>query len=217
GIGTTSPSSKLDVKGGISVEGGNPIASVNGFRNSLQFISTGHSAIVFNPGETTELMFGFHTNGNFYWGTGQNAGNRYSMRLGKNGDLQVYGNMGIGISPSQNYKFQVNGTIRAKEVKLEAHNWPDYVFEKDYELMPLEAVDSFIGENGHLPGLKPAKVYEEEGVNMMELNQKLLEKVEELTLYVIEQREGLILQNDMLKVQKEKLESLEKKLEEILR
>ncbi|MFD2033691.1 hypothetical protein ACFSKL_02755, partial [Belliella marina] len=204
GIGTTSPSSKLDVKGGISVEGGNPIASVNGFRNSLQFISTGHSAIVFNPGETTELMFGFHTNGNFYWGTGQNAGNRYSMRLGKNGDLQVYGNMGIGISPSQNYKFQVNGTIRAKEVKLEATNWPDYVFEKDYELMPLEAVDSFIGENGHLPGLKPAKVYEKEGVNMMELNQKLLEKVEEVTLYLIQQQK--LIESQSVLISKQQLE-----------
>jgi hypothetical protein len=82
----------------------------------------------------------------------------------------------------------VNGTIRAKEIKLEATNWPDYVFEEGYDLMPLEEVKVHIDQKGHLPGLKPAKEYGEQGVGMMELNQKLLEKIEELTLYLIELR-----------------------------
>ncbi|MFD2035514.1 hypothetical protein ACFSKL_11975 [Belliella marina] len=108
----------------------------------------------------------------------------------RGGNSAIMGNLGIGTTVPTN-KLEVNGTIRAKEVKLEATNWPDYVFEKGYELMPLDAVNSFIGENGHLPGLKPAKVYEEEGVNMLELNQKLLEKVEELTLHTIGQERKL--------------------------
>lgn len=82
---------------------------------------------------------------------------------------------------------EVNGIIRAKEVKLEATSWPDYVFEDGYQLMPLKEVKSHIDQKGHLPGIKFAKEYEAEGVNIMELNQKLLEKIEELTIYIINQ------------------------------
>ncbi|MCH7403550.1 hypothetical protein ACFOUP_08665 [Belliella kenyensis] len=97
------------------------------------------------------------------------------------------GNVGIGIGSNvPGSRLEVNGTIRAKEVKLESTNWPDYVFEEKYDLMPLDAVKSFINQKGHLPGLKSAKEYEQNGVNMLELNQKLLEKVEELTLYLIQ-------------------------------
>ncbi|MCH7408713.1 hypothetical protein MM239_04855 [Belliella sp. DSM 111904] len=102
----------------------------------------------------------------------------------------IKGNLGIGTNVLNN-KLEVNGTIRAKEVKLEATNWPDYVFGNDHELMPLEEVYAFIEENAHLPGLKSAKEYEDEGVNMLEMNQKLLEKVEELTLYTISQERKL--------------------------
>ncbi|MCH7411485.1 hypothetical protein MM239_19005 [Belliella sp. DSM 111904] len=101
------------------------------------------------------------------------------------------GNVGIGTN-SPTHSLEVNGTIRAKEVKLEATNWPDYVFERDYQLMPLEEVKSFIVRKGHLPSLKSAKEYDEEGVNMLEMNQKLLEKIEELTLYTITQEEKLV-------------------------
>ncbi|MCH7408715.1 hypothetical protein MM239_04865 [Belliella sp. DSM 111904] len=103
----------------------------------------------------------------------------------RGGNSAIMGNLGIGTTVPT-HRLEVNGTIRAKEVKLEAINWPDYVFEKGYELMPLEEVKSFIDQKGHLPGLKSAKEYEQEGVNMLELNQKLLEKVEELTLHILQ-------------------------------
>ncbi|MCH7403553.1 interleukin-like EMT inducer domain-containing protein [Belliella kenyensis] len=120
------------------------------------------------------------------------------------------GNIGIGTN-SPNNKLEVNGTIRAKEVKLEATNWPDYVFEKDYKLMPLEAVKSFIDQKGHLPGLKSAKEYEEEGVNMLELNQKLLEKVEEVTLYLIQQQKLIESQAELIKRQQIELDRFSEK------
>ena len=116
------------------------------------------------------------------------------------------GNLGVGITnPSQ--KLEVNGTIRAKEIKLEATNWPDYVFEKGYGLMPLQEVKAHIDLKGHLPGLKSAREYKEEGVGMLELNQKLLEKVEELTLHAIAQ-ERKLQQLDELKAELEILKQL---------
>ncbi|MCH7411487.1 hypothetical protein MM239_19015 [Belliella sp. DSM 111904] len=120
------------------------------------------------------------------------------------------GYIGIGTN-SPTHRLEVNGTIRAKEVKLEATNWPDYVFGKDYELIPLEEVDAFIGEYGHLPGLKSAKVYEEEGVNILELNQKLLEKVEEVTLYLIQQQKLIESQTELIKNQQIELDRLYEK------
>lgn len=108
--------------------------------------------------------------------------------------FSIRGNgVGIGIS-SPTHKLEVNGTIRAKEVKLEATNWPDYVLSESYRLPSLEETGAYIKTHGHLPGFRSAAEYEAEGVNMLELNQKLLEKVEELTLHLIEKEKNM---NDM--------------------
>jgi|GEM_PF-370844 len=102
--------------------------------------------------------------------------------------VQYDKNMNVGIgTTTPDSKLSVNGNIRAHEIKLETSNWPDYVFEEGYQQMSLEDVEAFIAEHSHLPGLKSAEVYKEEGVDMMELNQKLLEKIEELTLYILAQ------------------------------
>ncbi|BDD12855.1 hypothetical protein FUAX_52870 (plasmid) [Fulvitalea axinellae] len=81
---------------GITVQGNNSISSVNGFYNKIQFSDAGFGALVFNPGQLSELMFGFHVNGRFYWGTGQNATtpNYYPMILdAKTGTLEVRENV----------------------------------------------------------------------------------------------------------------------------
>lgn len=84
-------------------------------------------------------------------------------------------------------KLQVRGNIRAKEIKVETANWPDYVFAKDYHLPSLQETEKHIKEKGHLPGIPSAKEVEANGVNLGEMNAKLLKKMEELTLYLIEQ------------------------------
>ncbi|MBK1442594.1 hypothetical protein JHJ32_21520 [Parapedobacter sp. ISTM3] len=96
----------------------------------------------------------------------------------------IHGNVGIGASPTE--KLSVNGNIRAKEVKVEMANWPDYVFGEEYDLMPLPVLESHIKTHGHLPGIPNAQEAEAEGIGLAEMNRKLLEKVEELTLHLIE-------------------------------
>lgn len=97
----------------------------------------------------------------------------------------VSGNVGIGTAtPSE--KLSVNGNIGAREVKVETTNWPDYVFDDDYALMPLSELEAYIKANKHLPGIPSAKEAEADGIGLAEMNRKLLEKVEELTRYVID-------------------------------
>ncbi len=104
--------------------------------------------------------------------------------------------------PQDNYKLMVKGKMLVEEVKVRlAANWPDYVFAPDYKLAPLEEVESFIQENRHLPQVPSAATVEKEGFELAAMNALLLKKVEELTLYLIEQNK--------------KMEALEKRLERI--
>ncbi len=112
------------------------------------------------------------------------------------------GNVGVGVSNPTN-KLDVNGTIHAKEVKVDLTNWPDYVFRNDYRLNTLEEVEKYIAEKGHLPNIPSAATVEKEGVKLGEMNAKLMEKIEELTLYSIEQ-------NKQLKKQGEEIQELKK-------
>ena len=89
--------------------------------------------------------------------------------------------------------FQVwnHGLVQAREVKIDVSSWPDYVFEPTYKLMPLKEVESYISENGHLPNVPDACKLEEDGLPLGEMNQILMEKVEELTLYLIQQQKEI--------------------------
>jgi hypothetical protein len=115
------------------------------------------------------------------------------------------GKVGINVSNPQN-ALDVNGTIRAKEVKVET-GWADFVFHDDYHLKPLSEVNKFIKENKHLPEIPTeAEVKENDGVNLGEMQTKLLQKIEELTLYLIQQQETI----EALNAKVEKLENEKK-------
>lgn len=95
------------------------------------------------------------------------------------------GNVGIGTkSPAE--KLSVKGKIRAQEVKVETANWPDYVFAKDYQLPSLKETEQHIQEKGHLPGIPSAAEVKANGIDLGEMNTKLLKKIEELTLHLID-------------------------------
>jgi len=100
--------------------------------------------------------------------------------------VQGDGKVGIGVeNPTE--ALEVKGTICAKKVRIEVKDWADFVFSKDYELPTLESVEQHIGEHKHLPGIPSEKEVTENGIDMADMQAKLLQKVEELTLYVIEQ------------------------------
>ncbi|PWG77858.1 hypothetical protein DDR33_25295, partial [Pararcticibacter amylolyticus] len=103
-----------------------------------------------------------------------------------NGTNTFMGSVSIGGYDAHGYKLSVNGNIRAKEIKVEATNWPDYVFTSEHKLSDLKEVENFIQKNQHLPGIPSASEIQEKGLNVGEINAALLKKIEELTLYVIE-------------------------------
>ena len=99
--------------------------------------------------------------------------------------VQASGNVGIGTTTPKE-TLSVNGNIRAKQVKVESANWPDYVFQKDYQLPSLQEVKAYIDQNQHLPEIPSEQEITKNGLNLGEMNKLLMKKVEELTLYLIE-------------------------------
>ena len=102
------------------------------------------------------------------------------------------GTVAIGrTSVPSGYTFAVEGKIRTREVRVDQDTWPDYVFKEDYNLPSLEEIQKHIREKGHLPNIPSAKEVEENGVELGEMNKLLLEKIEELTLYILHQEERI--------------------------
>jgi len=106
--------------------------------------------------------------------------------------LYVNGNVAIGTTDPKGYKLAVAGNAIAESmtVRLQA-NWPDYVFKIGHNLMPLADVKTYIDKNQHLPEIPSAAEVEKDGQNLGEMNKLLLKKVEELTLYLIQQKQEM--------------------------
>lgn len=189
GFGTSAPGVNVDIKGAS-----NPAFSIGatgiGASAVLGIVSTGWSYssntvpgdVVFGPkgGASHDLILSAQNvnNGSIRFKTGNIGTDTEHMTVNYNG------NVGIGVTNPQN-KLEVCGLVRAKEVIVETM-WCDYVFEKNYRLRPLSEVEAFITANKHLPEIPPAADVEANGIKVGEVNSKLLLKVEELTLYMIE-------------------------------
>lgn len=121
--------------------------------------------------------------------------------------LTVDGKVGIGTENPQN-ELDVKGTIRAEEIIVET-DWADFVFNKDYPLLPLEDVKNHIEEKKHLPGIPSEKEVKENGIALSEITTKMMQKIEELTLYVIQQNERTILLEKTIEIQNKRIKELE--------
>lgn len=124
------------------------------------------------------------------------------------------GNVGIGTENPQ-AKLDVRGTISATEVKVQVLTGADHVFNQEGNLRSLSEVESFIKEHKHLPEIQSEKQMQEEGINMNEFQIKLLQKIEELTLYVIQQEKRLQKQENNNSEQKEIIERLNQENKQI--
>ncbi|KEO71615.1 hypothetical protein [Anditalea andensis] len=187
GLGTTTPNAQIDI-----YSHGTHQTAILGRGNDLNFrlvssqdrTSNAQNAIVGEFGidydviKNTAIRFhrGWTITGGFISFTTNNNNER--MRI------TTEGNVGIGSTNPSN-KLEVNGTVRAKEIKVEANNWPDYVFDPGYELLDLKTTAAYIEKHRHLPGIPSEQEVRESGIYLGEMNALLLKKIEELTLHII--------------------------------
>ncbi|MCL1663147.1 hypothetical protein M2T78_02715 [Elizabethkingia ursingii] len=193
GIGTTNPVSKLH------------IASNKQEESSYGDLYIGDSATSVRLGTTSD----------YSWIQSHGSKPLYINRLGNNIVLNNQGgNVGIGTINPQN-KLDVNGTVHAKEVKVDMAGWADFVFEKEYQLPTLDEVEQHIYEKGHLPNIPNTKEVTENGLSLGESQKLLLQKIEELTLYSIEQNKLNKEQSELLRQQQQEIQDLRNEIKVI--
>lgn len=206
GIGTASPMAKLQVDNGnilvrnfANVDNQSAIMIAHAINiTTYDTFGTSIRTITESAGNNT---YGLQLFTQEYWGAGQTE----KVRILGNG------NVGIGKTNPAN-KLDVNGTIHSKEVKVDMNGWSDFVFKKEYRLPKLEQVEKHIAEKGHLENIPSEEEVLKNGINLGEMNSKLLRKIEELTLYMIEQEKKTQELQNIISEQNKRLEKLEKKL-----
>ena len=130
--------------------------------------------------------------------------------------IQAGGNIGIGTTtPDQ--KLAVNGTIHSKVVLVDLTGWSDYVFKPEYQIPSLSEVKKYIDEKGRLPEMPSEQEIVKNGLNMGEMNKLLTKKVEELTLYLIEQEKIEKQQQDKISAQDDRIKKLETAMEKLMK
>jgi hypothetical protein len=172
GIGTSSPE---------NIDGWERVLEVKGISHAKSVVSS------------SDIQTGIWSHVLGYYGapaggiTGTSSDHPFSIMTNKSTKMTIAsnGDVGIGtITPKE--KLSVNGKIRAHEIKVETANWPDYVFAKDYQLPSLDDTEKYIKEKGHLSGIPSAEEVKNNGIDLGDMNAKLLKKIEELTLHLIE-------------------------------
>jgi len=184
GIGTTTPTIDLNVVGRMAISPSGT-SSDEAYQGSLVITrprTTGQYINMIREATSVWSIGLLHNTDNFCIARGQRTDNQFTNPTFV---ITHSGNVGIGTQNTDEYKLAVKGTIRANEIKVEA-GWADFVFEDDYQLPTLDEVASHIKEKKHLPNIPSAKEVEENGVSLGEMNSKLLQKIEELTLYIID-------------------------------
>ncbi|WP_051336015.1 hypothetical protein [Aquimarina latercula] len=211
GIGTTTPQEKLEVKGKMFLNSGLNDDGIYWARHNMTMGtipgSYNHNVFMLKPGGSS--------NGFLYSKFEMYTANSETDKTKK---VQIHsygtsffngGNVGIGTN-TPDAKLAVNGNIHTQEVKVDLVGWPDYVFEDDYNLPTLQQVENHITEKGHLENIPSAAEVSENGIELGEMNKKLLQKIEELTLYMIEQDKVNQQQQKQMKELKNAIEELKK-------
>ncbi len=196
GVGTSAPTQKLDVDGALRLRGhlydysnsnGTTDQVLTRTENGVNWQDANGGGTADNLGDhiATENI---QLNG--YWLSSDGGDNEGIY-------VNINGNVGIGTNKTSNsdYKLSVEGKIRGREIVVNNLSWADFVFKEDYNLPTLNAVENYINMHGHLPEIPSDAEVLENGVNLGEMQSKLLQKIEELTLYVIELEKEINLLN----------------------
>jgi hypothetical protein len=207
GVGVIDPTAKLDVSGSVAIQSSltntsaRPALASTKIPGEIRAYSlTGYQAddgfLRLSAGAGTNPLVQSYIDLSGY---STIPDMNMNMVFGTNGTERIRilnsGNVGIGTAfPAE--KLSVKGKIRAQEVKVEMNGWSDFVFAKDYKLSTLQETEKHIKEKGHLPGIPSAAEVEKNGIELGDMNKRLLQKIEELTLYLIEQKKEI----DALKV-----------------
>lgn len=192
GNGNDDQGTKLQITSGTDVDlpDANSGYLMMGVQAGLNMVMDNNEIQVRNNGAASHLYLQ-NTGGNVFIGDATNFSGAH--RLGVDGNAVITGAVRIGetVTPS-GYKLAVDGKAICTEllVRLVA-NWPDYVFNNQYKLLGLTEVEDFIKKNNHLPGIPSAKEIETNGMNVGEMQKLQMEKIEELTLYIIELKKDI--------------------------
>ena len=213
----------LIYRDGSMILGGN--SAIGNYGDNWKFIELHDEGLLsIGPSENNRLQLVFTNFGGSLSSTNTLAVSaKDGLKFQTNGDWQndkmvilPNGNVGIGTeTPDPNFKLSVNGAIRSKEVKVET-NWSDFVFYDDYKLPTLQEVETHIKEKGHLKDIPSAKEVEKNGIFLGEMDSKLLQKIEELTLYTIQQQKEIKQQNLKLEKQEKEISELKYLVEKLL-
>ena len=131
------------------------------------------------------------------------------------GNLYYRSASSLAIDEPLRSSLAVNGPITAKSLRLSATGWPDYVFDSTYSLPPLAEVETYIHKQHHLPGVASTAEMQKDGNDVGATQEVLLKKIEELTLYNIDQAKKIDAQNDKLAAQQKELSTLKAEMEEL--
>ncbi len=151
-----------------------------------------------------QIVCGYQGSGTTFWSTDPAIGWNPIMRLKPDGRVAIGGDIfyptenlpGVGTGGAPNaYNLYVSKGILTEKVKVASSsdpvNWSDFVFAKDYNLMPLSKVADYVKANHHLPEIPSASEVAKDGIDLGSMDAKLLQKIEELTLYVLQQQKEI--------------------------
>lgn len=198
GIGVTKPQYKLDVNGKLFLH---TYDSYDDLYSSYLHWEAHRLVMGVPPGKyaytRVEIMPGGSSQGELcsqfsLYHAYSETDKTENIRLASKGKCWInnYANVGIGTDNPQ-YKLDVRGTVRATEVLVNIPSGADFVFDPSYNLRPLSEVSSYIKQHRHLPEIQSAQDMQENGVRVDKLQIQLLQKIEELTLYILQQEQRI--------------------------
>ncbi len=196
GIGTANPTNNLTILQKTDTQGADGVRVYRANGSS--------SSVFFQGGDDAGYLYNWGSGGWRFYVNGA-LGQTMAMMISN------VGSVGIGTTNPQ-YLLSVNGQIGAKDVIVANTGWSDYVFQPGYRLKPLSEVNAYIQANHHLPDIPSEAEVSEKGVSVNEMQKKLLAKVEELTLHMIQQEKDNQELRDQMNQQTKEIQELRERL-----